>query len=56
MINDMGKILTINCRGIWTIKKTDISKMWMDTQQHIPKSIWGNQEHNQEENYHDILQ
>ena len=31
-------------------------KMWMDMEQHIPKSIWQGEEHNQEECNHDSLQ
>ena len=36
--------------------KTDISKMWIDMEQHIPKSTWKGQEHNQEEGSHGFLQ
>ena len=33
------KSLTITCWGTGTIMKTDITKMWKDMEQHIPKSI-----------------
>ena len=38
--NYFRKILTINCTGVWTIKKTDITKVWIDMEWHIQKFIW----------------
>ena len=40
MYNELpGKVLAINCRGMWTNKKTDITKMRIDMEQPIPQSI-----------------
>ena len=40
-----GKVLNIWCNSMWTTEKTDITKMWMDKEQHMPKSLWQDQEH-----------
>ena len=40
------KFLAINCRGVRTIKKTEIIKMQMDMEQHIQKPICEGQEYN----------
>ena len=46
MCNELpGKVLTINYRGMWTIKKAAIIKMWMDMEWHIAKPIQKGQEH-----------
>ena len=50
-----GKILSMKCRGMWTIKKTGTTKMLMDMN-NTYKTVLQGQKHKQEGWTHGILQ
>ena len=51
-----GKVLAINCRGMWTTKRADVFKIRIDMEEHIPKPIGQGQQYNHQKHNHGILQ